>query len=125
MLLDLPHSADYFLTLFRTAGLEPLVRYRELETLPVALAAAVQILRANGRLAVISYHSLEDRIVKQRFAEGARGCTCPPDLPVCGCGNAAELRILTRKPVRAGEEEVATNKRARSAVLRAAERLAA
>jgi 16S rRNA (cytosine1402-N4)-methyltransferase len=73
----------------------------------------------------ISYHSLEDRIVKRRFTKGATGCTCPPELPVCGCGNSAELRILTRKPIRASSEEIEANNRARSAVLRAAEKVAA
>ena len=74
---------------------------------------------------MISYHSLEDRIVKRRFAAGATDCVCPPDLPVCGCGRSAELRLLTRRPLVPGEEEVAANPRARSARLRAAERVAA
>jgi 16S rRNA (cytosine1402-N4)-methyltransferase len=72
----------------------------------------------------ISYHSLEDRIVKQEFKDRARGCTCPPDLPVCGCGNTAEVRLLTRKPIRASAEEIEANNRARSAVLRAVEKVA-
>ncbi len=98
---------------------------RELEALRGGLDQALSTVRDGGRVIVISYHSLEDRIVKQRFARGAKGCTCPPDMPVCGCGNTAELRLLTRRPVRPGSEEVETNRRARSAVLRAAERLAA
>ena len=68
---------------------------------------------------VISYHSLEDRIVKRRFAEGAAGCDCPPDFPICTCGKVAELRRLTRKPLRPTEDEVVMNLRARSALLRA------
>ncbi|HEU4895252.1 MAG TPA: 16S rRNA (cytosine(1402)-N(4))-methyltransferase, partial [Acidimicrobiia bacterium] len=68
--------------------------------------------------------SLEDRIVKQEFAARARGCTCPPEMPVCGCGNTAEVRILTRKPIRPTEAEIASNNRARSAVLRAVEKVA-
>ena len=72
---------------------------------------------------MISYHSLEDRIVKQRLASGAAGCVCPPDLPVCGCGRSAELRLLTRRPVVPDADEVAANPRARSARLRAAERV--
>jgi 16S rRNA (cytosine1402-N4)-methyltransferase len=98
---------------------------QELDSLRRGLDQAISLVREGGRVIVISYHSLEDRIVKQRFAMGARGCTCPPDMPVCGCGNSAELRLLTRKPVRPTADEIAANRRARSAVLRAAERLAA
>lgn len=97
----------------------------ELEAIKSGLDQAISVVKVGGRVVAISYHSLEDRIVKQRFAHGAAGCVCPPDLPVCGCGKAAELRILTRKPIRASDEEIERNNRARSAVLRAAERLAA
>ena len=97
----------------------------ELEALETGLDAAIEALVPGGRCVVISYHSLEDRIVKQRFAKGAAGCVCPPDLPVCGCGKTAELRILTRRPLKPSEEEVARNPRARSAKLRAAEKVAA
>ena len=93
----------------------------ELDAVEEGIDQALAMVRPGGRVVAISYHSLEDRIVKQRFAAGARGCTCPPDLPVCGCGNTAELRILTRKARRATPDEVASNNRARSAVLRAAE----
>lgn len=95
----------------------------ELDALERGLDAALRHLRLGGRIVVISYHSLEDRIVKRRFAAGARGCICPPDLPVCGCGRAAELRLLARKAVRPGEAELLANPRARSARLRAAERI--
>jgi 16S rRNA (cytosine1402-N4)-methyltransferase len=78
------------------------------------------MLRPGGRLAVISFHSLEDRIVKRFFAEKARGCTCPPDFPVCVCGKQPELRILTRKPVRPTAAEVADNSRSASSRLRVA-----
>lgn len=71
---------------------------------------------------VISYHSLEDRMVKQRFASGAVGCVCPPELPVCGCGTVVELRLLTRSSVGATDAEIELNRRARSARLRAAEK---
>jgi len=97
----------------------------ELDVLPRALAAAVELLRPGGRLVVISYHSLEDRIVKRFIAAERRGCVCPPELPVCVCGRAPRLRPLGRKPERPTNEEIAANPRARSAHLRAAERLAA
>ncbi|HDL49124.1 MAG TPA: 16S rRNA (cytosine(1402)-N(4))-methyltransferase RsmH [Actinobacteria bacterium] len=97
----------------------------ELEALESGLDAAVDSLTPGGRCVVISYHSLEDRIVKRRFLSGSQGCVCPPDLPVCGCGQSAELRILTRRPVTPREEEIAGNPRARSAKLRAAEKVAA
>lgn len=97
----------------------------ELGALERALDAAIARIRASGRIVVISYHSLEDRIVKRRFVRGATGCVCPPDLPVCGCGQTAELRILTRKPQRPSQSEVESNPRARSARLRVAEKVAA
>jgi 16S rRNA (cytosine1402-N4)-methyltransferase len=97
----------------------------ELDAVAAGLDGAIEIVEPAGRVLAISYHSLEDRIVKRRFAMGAQGCTCPPELPVCGCGNTAELRILTRKPVRASATEIESNNRARSAVLRAAEKVAA
>jgi 16S rRNA (cytosine1402-N4)-methyltransferase len=97
----------------------------ELEALQAGLAAAVDLLRPGGRLVVLSYHSLEDRIVKRFFAAERRGCVCPPELPVCVCGRNPRLRLLTRKSVTPTPEEVATNPRSRSARLRAAERLAA
>jgi 16S rRNA (cytosine1402-N4)-methyltransferase len=95
----------------------------ELDAVATGVAKAVDLVRPGGRVIAISYHSLEDRIVKQEFNARARGCTCPPDLPVCGCGNTAEVRVLTRKPIRAGAEEIAVNNRARSAVLRAVEKV--
>ena len=92
----------------------------ELGSLEVALPAAFAMLRPGGRLAVISFHSLEDRIVKQFLRERERGCTCPPDFPVCVCGHKPELRAIQRRPVRPSEAEVAVNPRAASARLRAA-----
>ena len=95
----------------------------ELDVLREGLEAAVRWLAPGGRIVVISYHSLEDRIVKDIFAKHARGCTCPPDLPVCVCGNKPVLKLVTRKPLVPTAEEVERNPRARSAKLRVAERL--
>ena len=92
----------------------------ELGQLEAALPAALQMLRPGGRLAVISFHSLEDRIVKRFVAAQAKGCTCPPDFPVCVCGKEPTLRSLTRKPVRPGRHETDANPRAASARLRVA-----
>ena len=92
----------------------------ELGALEAALPPALEMLRPGGRLAVISFHSLEDRIVKRFFQERARGCTCPPDFPVCVCGKQPELRILTAKPVRPSSRETDVNPRAASARLRGA-----
>ncbi len=94
----------------------------ELEAIRVGLDAAIDMLAPAGRCVAISYHSLEDRIVKRRFADGARGCVCPPGMPVCGCGAAPELRLLTPGALRPSDAEVATNPRSRSARLRAAEK---
>jgi 16S rRNA (cytosine1402-N4)-methyltransferase len=92
----------------------------ELGSLDAALPAALAMLRPGGRLAVISFHSLEDRIVKRFLAERAKGCTCPPELPVCVCGREPELRLLTRKLVRPTQHEIDENPRSASARLRAA-----
>jgi 16S rRNA (cytosine1402-N4)-methyltransferase len=94
----------------------------ELGALEAALPAAVEMLRPGGRLAVISFHSLEDRIVKRFLRDRAKGCVCPPEFPVCICGREPELRLLTRKAVRPGARELAVNPRAGSARLRAAVR---
>jgi 16S rRNA (cytosine1402-N4)-methyltransferase len=94
----------------------------ELAQLEEALPAAIDMLRPGGRLAVISFHSLEDRIVKHTFRDLARGCTCPPDFPVCVCGREPVVRVLTRKAVRPSPRETAQNPRAASARLRAAEK---
>jgi 16S rRNA (cytosine1402-N4)-methyltransferase len=92
----------------------------ELDSLEDALPTAWNMLPIGGRLAAISFHSLEDRPVKQFLAERARGCTCPPELPVCVCGREPEADLLTRRAVSPGPEEIATNARAKSAHLRAA-----
>jgi 16S rRNA (cytosine1402-N4)-methyltransferase len=97
----------------------------ELDALQEGLTAALDLLRPGGRLVVLSYHSLEDRIVKRFFAAERRGCVCPPEIPVCVCGRNPRLRLLTRPSLTPTAEEIAANPRARSARLRAAERLAA
>ena len=97
----------------------------ELDALEEGLLAAVDLLRPGGRLVVLSYHSLEDRIVKRFLAAERRGCVCPPAAPVCVCGRAPRLRLVTRPSLTPTEAEVDANPRARSARLRGAERLAA
>jgi len=97
----------------------------ELEALQAGLAAAVDLLRPGGRLVVLSYHSLEDRIVKRFLQAERRGCTCPPEAPVCVCGKQPRLRLLSPKGLVPTVAEITANPRARSARLRAAERIAA
>ncbi len=97
----------------------------ELDALAEGLAAAVELLRPGGRLVVLSYHSLEDRIVNRFFQAERRGCVCPPEAPICVCGHQPRLRLVTRPSLTPTDAEIAANPRARSARLRAAERLAA
>lgn len=97
----------------------------ELGELERGLDAALERLEVGGRCAVISYHSLEDRITKRRFVDAATGCVCPPEQPVCTCGRTAAFRLVTRKPIRPSDAEVEANPRARSAMLRIVERVAA
>jgi 16S rRNA (cytosine1402-N4)-methyltransferase len=94
---------------------------RELESLQNFLPQALDLLKSGGRLAVISFHSLEDRIVKEIFRENARGCICPKDFPVCLCNKTARVKIITKKPLMAGEHEIEINPRSRSAKLRVCE----
>ena len=95
----------------------------ELENLAKALPQAVEILAPGGRLVVISFHSLEDRIVKRFFRDEARGCICPPGIPVCICGHKPTLEIVTKRPIRPSAEEVKANPHSRSARLRVASRI--
>jgi 16S rRNA (cytosine1402-N4)-methyltransferase len=95
----------------------------ELEGLKQFLGAGLDRLAVGGRIVVMAYHSLEDRIVKRAFVERARSCTCPPEIPVCVCGADPDFRMLTRKPVKPSAAEIETNPRSRSAVLRVAERI--
>ena len=94
----------------------------ELGELPPMLDAAEKNLKPGGRLAIITFHSLEDRIVKKKLQELAQGCICPPEFPVCVCGRKPKVKLITRKPIVSGEEELAENPRARSAKLRVAEK---
>lgn len=96
----------------------------EADALSEGLEAAIESLRVGGRLAVLAYHSGEDRVVKNRMRDAARGCSCPPRTPVCICGEKVRLRVITRRPLSAGEPELRENPRARSARLRVAERVA-
>ena len=94
----------------------------ELDALPPMLSGAIDRLNPGGRLAVITFHSLEDRIVKRAFQDAAKGCTCPPEFPVCVCGKKPRVRLVTRKPIVSGAAELEENSRARSAKLRVVEK---
>ncbi len=95
----------------------------ELGAVREVMDAAIPRLKVGGRLAIITFHSLEDRIVKNGMAEAAKGCTCPPSFPVCVCGKTPEVKLVNRKPITAGEEELSLNPRSRSAKLRVCEKL--
>ncbi len=95
----------------------------ELDVIAPAIRAAVARLNTGGRVAIITFHSLEDRIVKQTFASLAQGCTCPKGFPICVCGNKPTVKVITRKPILPSAEELAENPRSRSAKLRVAEKL--
>lgn len=94
----------------------------ELSVIPPAIESATELLSKGGRIAVITFHSLEDRAVKQAFTSLARGCICPKELPVCVCGNTPKVEIITRKPILPSERELEENPRSRSAKLRIAEK---
>lgn len=95
----------------------------ELDALKEFIDKAVNLLKSGGRLAIISFHSLEDRIVKQKFKELATGCICPPDFPICVCGHKAAVKLITRHPVEASKEELSINPRSAPAKLRVIEKL--
>ncbi|MCK8823681.1 16S rRNA (cytosine(1402)-N(4))-methyltransferase RsmH [Fuchsiella alkaliacetigena] len=95
----------------------------ELEVIEKTIENIVPTLKVGGRIAIITFHSLEDRIVKHKFKDLARKCICPPDFPICNCDQEPQLKIITKKPIVATEEEVAKNRRARSAKLRVAEKI--
>ncbi len=95
----------------------------ELQTVEQTLPIAIDLLKPGGRLAVISFHSLEDRLVKQTFKHASTDCICPPNVPICVCGHTATIRLVTRKPVMATDDEITRNPRSRSARLRVVEKL--
>lgn len=96
---------------------------QELETISQALPALTECLAPGGKIAIISFHSLEDRLTKQFFKQESKDCICPPSQPICTCGHKATLKVLTRKPISATEEEMRRNPRSRSAKLRVAEKI--
>ncbi len=96
---------------------------KELDLIAPTIEAAVNSMNEGGRIVIITFHSLEDRIVKQTFNSLASGCTCPKDFPVCVCGNKPKIKIITKKPILPTEEELAVNSRSKSAKLRVAERI--
>lgn len=96
---------------------------KELDVLESTLGIAVDRLKVGGRLAVITFHSIEDRIVKTRFLEMAKGCTCPPEFPICVCNKKEEIKIITRKPITASKEELENNRRAKSAKIRICQKI--
>jgi len=95
----------------------------ELGSVERAMQAAIPLLKPGGRLAVITFHSLEDRIVKNAMVEASKGCTCPPAFPVCVCGKKPKVKLITKKPIVASQEELDVNPRSRSAKLRICEKL--
>ena len=95
----------------------------ELAVIEPAIRNAADIMREGGRIAIITFHSLEDRIVKQTFADMASGCTCPKDFPICVCGKKPDVKVISRKPILPSKEELEVNPRSRSAKLRVAEKL--
>lgn len=98
---------------------------RELQVLEQSIDTMIDLLNPGGRLSIITFHSLEDRIVKNKFRENENPCICPPEFPVCMCGRKSKGRVVTRKPVLPSEEELAANKRSKSAKLRVFEKAGA
>ncbi|NQF13972.1 16S rRNA (cytosine(1402)-N(4))-methyltransferase RsmH [Brevibacillus sp. HB1.3] len=112
-----PHPAKRTFQAIRIAVNDELDAFKE------AVVDAIEVLNPEGRVSVITFHSLEDRICKQIYQDFSKGCTCPPAFPICTCGNQAVVKVITRKPILPSEEELEANKRARSAKLRVAEKL--
>ena len=120
---SIPRSVGNIHPATRTFQALRIYKNRELENLKIGIDKAVSVLRPSGRICAISFHSLEDRIVKRAFRAMERGCICPPKAPVCVCGRGPALKVLTRRPLTPQEEEIRTNPRCRSAKLRVAEKL--
>ncbi|MGG4453393.1 16S rRNA (cytosine(1402)-N(4))-methyltransferase RsmH [Brevibacillus porteri] len=112
-----PHPAKRTFQAIRIAVNDELDAFKE------AVVDAIEVLNPEGRVSVITFHSLEDRICKQIYQDFSKGCTCPPAFPICTCGNEAVVKVITKKPILPSEEELEANKRARSAKLRVAEKL--
>ena len=96
---------------------------RELDVLKNSLDDMIEILNPGGRLCIITFHSLEDRLVKNKFRRWSTACTCPPEFPVCVCGGKAKAKLITRKPIEANTQELEENRRSRSAHLRVLEKI--
>jgi 16S rRNA (cytosine1402-N4)-methyltransferase len=96
---------------------------KELEVLEQTIDKAISLLKPGGRLAIITFHSLEDRIVKEKFRELSKDCVCPPEIPICMCNHKASVKLITRKPIAPSKEEMKTNRRAHSSKLRVCERI--
>ncbi len=118
-----PHSRSKIHPATRTFQALRIVVNNELDALEAFLPAALEVLKPGGRLAVIAFHSLEDRIVKRFFRQESRDCICPPELPICVCENKARIKEISRRPIRPEDPEIVENPRARSAKLRAAEKI--
>ncbi len=120
---SLPRYGGHIHPATRTFQALRIATNKELETLETSLPGLVNCLEPGGRIVIISFHSLEDRIVKQFFRKESKDCICPPEQPVCTCGHKASLKVLTRKPVTPSKKEVQENPRSRSARLRIAEKI--
>lgn len=120
---SVPRSGESIHPATRTFQALRIYKNRELENLESGLDQAIQILKTDGRICVISFHSLEDRIVKNTFRTLERGCICPPKIPKCICGKKPVIKIITKRPIIPGDEEIKANPRSRSSKMRVAEKL--
>ena len=121
--ITLPSDAGFEVPAKRTFQAIRIEVNAELDVIEPTIRSAVRLLKPGGRMAIITFHSLEDRIVKQTFASLAQGCICPKNLPVCVCGNRPQVRVETKKPILPSEQELEQNPRSRSAKLRVVTKL--